>query len=299
MTWNDFLNLKTIFLSIIVEASPFILIGVIVSSVFQNFITDKWIQRILPKNFFFAFFPAALLGILFPICECAIIPVVRGLIKRGLPLHLGTVILIASPIINPIVFISTYYAFGFSFHMAMLRMVVGFFLAFFISFIIYLIFKNTNQLKPSLELGHEQHDVHEPISLKQKFINTMFHINDEFLTTSKFIILGAIVTSFIQTFVNREVFVSLNENQWISPFSTMSFAYILSLCSGSDAFIASSFKSIFSTGSLMAFLVFGPIINLRNTFVMLSYFRVKFVVIFIMVVTISVYISSIVLEHWR
>lgn len=173
MEW--LLNLKTIFLSIIIEASPFILIGVIVSSIFQNFITDKWIQRLLPKNFFFAFFPAALLGILFPICECAIIPVVRGLIKRGLPLHLGTVILIASPIINPIVFISTYYAFGLSFHIAILRIIIGFFMAFIVSFSVYLIFKNTNQLKPSSEMEHK-HEFQVSSSLTQKFINTMFHI---------------------------------------------------------------------------------------------------------------------------
>ena len=116
MTWNDFLNFKTIFLSIIVEAFPFILIGIILSAILQNYVSERWIQRMIPKNFFLAFIPAALLGILFPICECGIIPVIRGFVKRGLPLHLGTVILIASPIVNPIVFTSTYFAFGFSFH---------------------------------------------------------------------------------------------------------------------------------------------------------------------------------------
>ncbi|QHT61084.1 hypothetical protein GXP70_14730 [Paenibacillus lycopersici] len=114
----------------------------------------------IPKNFFFAFITAALLGIFFPICECGIIPVVRGFIKRGLPLHLGVVILIASPIVNPIVFTSTYFA---------------------------------------------------------KAIATIAHINDEFLATGKYIILGAIVTGLIQTFLSRDHFVALNDNRWISP----------------------------------------------------------------------------------
>lgn len=298
MTWDDFLNLKTIFLSIIVEAFPFILIGVILSSVMQNYISERWIRRILPRNFFLAFFPAALLGILFPICECAIIPVVRGFVKRGLPLHLGTVMLIASPIVNPIVFTSTYFAFGFSLPMAILRVSMGFGLALFISFVIYVIFRNSNQLRPSAEDGHE-HPVHGPASRKQKAIDTMAHISDEFLSTGKYIILGAIVTSLIQTFVNREVFVDLNDNRWLSPLSAMSFSYILSLCSGSDAFIASSFKTIFATGPLIAFLLYGPILNLRNTFLMLSYFRARFVVVFMAVVTLSVYLSALIIEAWR
>lgn len=108
MTWDDFLNFKTIFLSIIVEAFPFILIGVILSAILQNYVSERWIQRMIPKNFFLAFIPAALLGIFFTICECGIIPVVRGFIKRGMSLHLGIIILIASPIVNPIVFTSTY-----------------------------------------------------------------------------------------------------------------------------------------------------------------------------------------------
>ena len=82
---NSFFNVNTIFLSIILEAIPFILIGVFVSAIIQSFVSVNAIRRLLHRNAYLAVIPAALLGIIFPICECAIIPVVRRLIKKGMP----------------------------------------------------------------------------------------------------------------------------------------------------------------------------------------------------------------------
>ena len=74
-----------IFLSILLEALPFVLIGTIVSSLIEIFVSREWLTEHLPKKSWFAFLVAGLAGIVFPICECAIVPVMRRLVKKGMP----------------------------------------------------------------------------------------------------------------------------------------------------------------------------------------------------------------------
>ena len=134
---SSFFNVNTIFLSIILEAIPFILIGVFVSAIIQSFVSVNAIRRVLPRNAYLAVIPAALLGIIFPICECAIIPVVRRLIKKGMPSHVGIVFMLSAPIINPVVYASTYFAFNSTPYFANARMIVGFISSIIIGLIIY------------------------------------------------------------------------------------------------------------------------------------------------------------------
>src|SRR6476661_5496894 len=157
---NSFLNVNTIFLSIILEAIPFILLGVFVSALIQSFISENVIQRILPRNAYLAVIPAALLGIIFPICECAIIPVVRRLIKKGMPEHVGVVFMLSAPILNPIVYASTYFAFKNTPYMANARMIVGFISSIIIGLIVYRFFKEKKILKERIT-NHQHHHDHQ------------------------------------------------------------------------------------------------------------------------------------------
>lgn len=151
---SSFLDVNTIFLSIVIEAIPFILLGVFVSALIQVFVTPESLQRFIPKNAYAALLPAALLGAIFPICECAIIPVVRRLIIKGMPLHVGVVFLVAAPILNPVVFASTYFAFKGNPEILYSRMLLAFILSIIIGAILYLFFKRTNQLKAAARIDH-------------------------------------------------------------------------------------------------------------------------------------------------
>lgn len=106
-----FQNFSTIFISIILESIPFILLASLVSSLMQEFISEKFITKIIPKNKFLAFLGASLLGFVFPICECAIVPITKRLIKKGVPLEIAFTFMLSVPIVNPVVLMSTYYAF--------------------------------------------------------------------------------------------------------------------------------------------------------------------------------------------
>ncbi|MEC2077805.1 permease [Metabacillus fastidiosus] len=287
---KSFLNVNTIFLSIVLEAIPFILLGVFVSSIIQTFVSEHAIKRFLPKNPIIALLPAALLGVVFPICECAIVLIVRRLIKKGMPLHVGVVFLIGAPILNPIVYASTYYAFQSSQEIVYARMGLAFILSIVIGFIMYLIFKNSDQLKWSRDelIGKLQTS---KIAGRSKWKDTFFHASDEFFEMGKYLLFGAFIASLFQTFLNRSLLIEMGTNELVSPAIMMAFGFILSLCSEADAFVAASFGSTFSSASLLAFLVYGPMIDLKNTFMLLAFFKVRFVLVFITVVTIIVYIS--------
>ncbi len=97
---NDF---ASIFLSIIFEGIPFILIGALASSIIQIFVSEETIARIIPKNKFVGVFIASLVGLVFPVCECAIVPITRRLLKKGVPLSIAITFMLSVPIMNPVV----------------------------------------------------------------------------------------------------------------------------------------------------------------------------------------------------
>ncbi|WP_443144712.1 permease [Pseudalkalibacillus sp. R45] len=285
---GNLIDLNTIFLSIVLEAFPFLLLGVFVSALIQSFVSEETIKRFTPKKGYIALVPATVMAALFPVCECAIIPVVRRLIKKGMPLHIGVVFLVAAPILNPVVFLSTFYAFRSDMTVVYARMGLGFILAIIIGGIVYTIFKNKDMLKKAETHAHTHSHVHENVS---KWKLTMYHMSDEFFDTGKFLLFGALLASAFQAFVSREFIASIGTEAWSSSLIMMAFAYLVSLCSEADSFVAVSFQSTFSTASIVAFLVYGPMLDIKNTLMLLAYFKKKFVLTLMAVITVTVFIS--------
>lgn len=297
---DGIINVNTIFISIIIEAFPFILLGVFVSALIQIFVSEDTIQRFLPKSAIGALFPAAILGAIFPICECAIVPVVRRLIKKGMPLHVGVVFLVGAPILNPVVFASTFYAFRSNPTVLYSRMGLAFILSILIGFIIYLVFrKSKDQLKWSREelIGKQVTQVITTNKKPNRLKQTMYHAADEFFMMGKYLIAGAFIASLFQTFLDRSILQALGSNEYSSTFVMMAFAYVLSLCSEADAFVAASFANNFTTSSIIAFLVYGPMLDLKNTVMLLAFFKTRFVLVFMATVTIVVF-ASVLLLHF-
>lgn len=286
---KSILLLNTMFLSIILEAFPFILIGVFASAIIQTFVSEDMVRRFIPTNPLLAIFPAAIVSVLLPVCECAIILVVRRLLRKGLPLHVGIIFLVGAPILNPIVFASTYYAFQSEPSMAYARMGLAFLLAIIIGLVMYFLYKNTSQLKRSTEDLVTATEQQTELTGKRKWKTVFYHASDEFFDVGKYVIFGTIVASAFQTYFNRDLLVTVSENDFVAPLVMMAFGFVLSICSEADAFIASSFSHTFSTGSLLAFLLYGPMLDLKNTIILFAYFKSKFVVILMGVITVAVF----------
>lgn len=294
---NAWLNVNTIFLSIVLEAIPFILLGVFISALIQLYVSEDTIRRFLPSNAWAALVPAAMLGAIIPLCECAIVPVVRRLIKKGMPLHVGVVFLVAAPILNPVVFLSTYFAFRDNQAIVYSRMGLAFVLAILIGAVLYLVFQNRpNQLRSSIHEGLSSHHVHVHLTppkqgqgLMKRLKDILHHASDEFFMMGKYLILGAFIAAMFQTFLDRSLLHAIGSDQVSSTLVMMGFAYLLSLCSEADAFVASSFGAQFTDTSIVAFLVYGPMLDLKNTFMLFAFFKARFVMIFMATVTFVVF----------
>lgn len=266
---SSFLQLNSIFISILIEAIPFILIGVILSGIIQMFVSEEMIARIMPKNRFLAVLFGALAGVLFPACECGIIPITRRLLLKGVPLHAGVAFMLTAPIINPIVLFSTYIAFGNRWSVVFYRGGLALAVSLIIGVILSYQFKDNQLLKPD-EPGHHHH--HHG-TLLQKLGGTLRHAIDEFFSVGKYLIIGAFIAAAMQTYVKTSTLLAIGQNDVSSSLVMMGLAFVLSLCSEVDAFIASSFSSTFSLGSLIAFLVFGAMVDIKNLLMMLAAFK--------------------------
>ncbi|MEC1682271.1 permease [Bacillus mojavensis] len=289
---SSFLQLNSIFISILIEAIPFILIGVILSGIIQMFVSEEMIARIMPKNRFLAVLFGALAGILFPACECGIIPITRRLLLKGVPLHAGVAFMLTAPIINPIVLFSTYIAFGNRWSVVFYRGGLALAVSVIIGIILSYQFKD-NQLLKTDEAGHHHHHHH---TLLQKLGGTLRHAIDEFFSVGKYLIIGAFIAAAMQTYVKTSTLLAIGQNDVSSSLVMMGLAFVLSLCSEVDAFIASSFSSTFSLGSLIAFLVFGAMVDIKNLLMMLAAFKKRFVFLLITYIVVIVLAGSLLVK---
>jgi uncharacterized membrane protein YraQ (UPF0718 family) len=287
LEWSGrWLDIKTFFLSIVLEAIPFVLLGVFFSAFIQTFVTEEQVRRWTPKNPLLALPFGALLGFLFPVCECAIIPVVRRLVQKGMPLHVGIVFLLAGPIVNPVVLSSTYIALAREPDLAFHRGAAAFVVAVIIG-VLTLLFVRKNPLRLGMESQIRHEETHAQ-ALRGKLSTTFSHAIDEFFDMGKYLLAGALISALLQVYVSRETLAEIGQTPVTSHLVMMGMAYLFSLCSEADAFIAASFANSFHSSSLLAFLVFGPMLDLKTTLMLLSTFRFGFVVKLVVAVTVLV-----------
>ncbi|MDN4073805.1 permease [Fictibacillus terranigra] len=284
---QSFLQMNTIFISILIEALPFVVLGVFMAGMIQIFVSEELVARVMPKNPILAVLFASFLGALFPACECGIVPIVRRLVSKGVPIYAGIAFMLTGPIINPVVLFSTYVAFGSNWTMPLYRaggalavsVVVGLILAF---------FYKGDGLK--ITAGH--HHSLKKLTVKQKIGETLNHAVEEFFSMGKYLVVGSLIAAAVQTYVKTSTLLAIGQGQASSSLVMMGLAFVLSLCSEADAFIASSFRSTFSTGSIVAFLVFGPMLDMKNLLMMLGTFKTKLVLIIVTSLSVVVFLYS-------
>jgi uncharacterized membrane protein YraQ (UPF0718 family) len=282
------LQLNTIFLSMIIEAIPFVLLGVLISGFIQIFITERWIARIMPKNRILSSVLGCSLGVLFPSCECGIVPITKRLLIKGVPLNAGIAFMLTGPIINPIVLFSTFIAFGNNWTMVFIRAGMSFAVALVVSLSVAFFFPIIPLRKPELAAAELSKPVIEKKArppFRRQIIHVFEHAIEEFFSVGKYLILGALIAAAMQTYIPTASLLHLGSNPVTSSLVMIVLAFTMSLCSEADAFIASSFRNTFSIGSLSAFLVYGPMIDIKNTLMLMDAFRGKFVLTLIALVT--------------
>ena len=270
-----------IFLGIALQAVPFLLIGVMISSVIQIFISREAIERRFPKRLGWGMLAAILGGFCLPVCDCASIPIFRSLVRKGVPLPVAITFMTAAPVINPVVMLSTYYAFNGSLRIVAARIGLGILAAVLIGLYFAVRPSRGKVLAGGVDVlmcGCGCYEgVQSVTTLSGKLGLFLRHSQAEFFNVGKYLMIGALVAAAFQTMITSAVSVQSSPQFALSLLIMMTMAFVLSLCSSSDAVVARSFASRFPMESIMGFLIFGPMMDIKNVIMLSSGFSKRFI----------------------
>ena len=262
--------LAIVFISIVLEAIPFMLVGALIGGLIEAFVSREHLTAMLPRKAWRTVCVAAAAGILFPVCECAVVPVVRRLMGKGLPFPAAIAYLLGGPIVNPVVAVSTALAYAFDWRVAALRLVLGYVIAVIIGLVMGRIVDAT---RPDIlettdttmggtcgcGFAHRM----GPNDWLDKVGSAFCHAMDDFLAVGHYLVIGAFVAALAQTYIARSAFLTITGAPFLAVGLMMAMAVLLNLCSDADAFIAASLQGLVPLSAQMAFMLTGPMFDLK------------------------------------
>jgi hypothetical protein len=250
----------TLSISLLVESLPFIVLGIGLSIVVQVFVPTSWLVSWLPKNPFARRAIVSLFGMFLPVCECGNVPLARGLMGRGYSVGDSVTFLLAAPIVNPITIITTHQAFGFDDGILVARLAAGFAIANMVGWLLSL-----HPAPETLLTTRFAKECRMPSSSPDQTrlgrVGALFVSESTALMPA--LMVGAFIAGALQVGVSREVLVTLGTDPVISVVAMLILAFIISVCANVDAFFILPFAQTFLPGSIVAFLVFGPLIDIK------------------------------------
>jgi uncharacterized protein len=272
-------NFLLVFSSLLIEAVPFVLLGALVSAAIEVLVPARLFERMASLPGPLQLPASALAGIAFPVCECGSVPVARRLAAKGLSPAAAVTFMLAAPILNPVVIASTVVAYRGRDTMWVMvggRALLGLLAAIAVGWVVAGKSRGTIlRADPHAEI----HDGHRE-SRASAFFS---HLSGDFVFMARYLVLGAAVAATLQTFVPQTVLGSVADTPIIALVSMMGLAFVLSLCSESDAFVAASFVQ-FGPGAQLAFLVFGPMVDVKLGFLYSATFDRNFLPVVVGVV---------------
>ena len=275
--WFSLPDFAYSFLSVVLEGVPFILAGVVLSGLIDAFLPPRVLARLLPRHPAGGILLGGVLGAILPMCECGIVVVIRRLLQKGLPLSSAMAYMLAAPVVNPIVAVSTYAAFRGQgpLEMMLCRIALSFAVAVVIASIVHFR-RRAWVLRPDLVAAPVIDDHPDVRSGKEKSAAAVRAATGDFLDVTVFFVLGAAVATLFNTSVNQQVIMPLADDRALAVGSMMAVAALLSLCSTSDAFVAATFTA-FPSAAKLAFMSFGPVVDLKLVFIYGLVFRKRFI----------------------
>lgn len=273
---------STIFLGIFIEAVPYLLLGTLASGLVEVFVDQDSFLKMIPRSKLGSALAGASLGLFFPVCECGVVPLARRLFRKGLPAPVGISFLLAAPVLNPIVIASTFAAFG-NTPVFWGRLVMTFLISILVGGVFALQPDHSQVLLPSSGMASQpvaplQHNAIgrqavPGIGVAQRLQKATVIAANEFFEMGRYLVLGALMAAFMQILIPQGWLLAVGQGPVLSVLVMIALAVILSVCSTVDAFIALAFAGSFNAGSLLAFLVYGPMVDIKSTLMFLRVFR--------------------------
>ena len=291
-------DISIIFISIFFESLPFLLLGALISSIIETYVSNDTMAKIIPKSKILGSIVGVLLGFFLPACDCAVIPVSKRL-KKKVPINVAVSFMLASPIINPVVLLSTYYAFyKTNPEIFWYRLIFGVGIALIVGIIIGIIFNKKTVIKNNILEDDDCEDCHchehkHKHTFKNDFLSITKHTAYDMFEVVKYLMIGAIIASLVQVLLPRNILTIFSNNSILSIVTLMLFAYLISLCSTSDSFVGKSLLSIFNKEAILAYVLLGPMMDIKKTIVLFGNYKKSFVVTLISLIFITIFIVSV------
>ncbi len=273
----------TLSISVLIESLPFVVLGVLLSIVVQVWVPPGVIERWMPRNAWGRRAVLSLLGMLIPVCECGNVPFARGLLMRGFSVPETLTFLIAAPIVNPIVIITTHQAFGFDDGILIARLLGGYAIA---NLIGWLYSRHpdpdgllTDRFRATCAIADEETGGKGRRSLAQFVV--------ELRAVMPALVIGSALAGAVQVLIPRDALLAIGSNPAPSIIAMIALAMIVSICSNVDSFFALSFASTFTPGSIVAFLLVGPLVDVKMLALLRTTFRTKVLVGLVVIVVLS------------
>ncbi len=293
----DYKQLILDFTSIIYEALPFIVLGVLLAGLLEEFVPQQAIAKIVPRNHVLGVMIGGLLGLIFPMCECGIIVVMKRLLRKGLPLSVCVAYMLAGPVINVVVITSTYVAFsgyneegrndvlGGTWWVVGLRVGLAYIVACVTAVIVHwqALGRESAMLHPSVlqglrggEAGDADGVVHRLWS--ERWNNISKTALNDFVDIMAFLVLGAMLAAGGKFVIKAtDIQETIQQTPMIAILVMMGVAVLFCLCSEADAFVAANFPIFWPDGSKLAFMVLGPMLDLKLLLMFSRVFRAKLI----------------------
>ncbi len=275
----------TLAISVLIESLPFVALGVVLSIVVQVWVPPGVIERWLPRRAWARRAVLSLLGMVIPVCECGNVPFARGLLMRGFSVAETMTFLIAAPIVNPIVIITTHAAFGFDDGILVVRLVGGYLIA---NLIGWLYSRHPDPDALLTDRFRETCDLvtHESGGRGRR---TLAQFIVELRAVMPALIIGSAIAGAVQVLVPRELLLAIGSNPALSIVAMIALAMVVSICSNVDSFFALSFASTFTPGSLVAFLLVGPLVDVKMLALMRTTFTTRALAGIVVIVLLSAF----------
>jgi uncharacterized membrane protein YraQ (UPF0718 family) len=313
----DLQTLVSTVIAVFLEASPFLLLGSLISALFGVYLPEGQIRKYLPQRKLMGLFFGLFAGMLIPTCECGVVSIVKRLLKKDVPAHVAITYMLSAPVINPLVLAATYVAFQGNIWMVLGRAGIVAVCACSLGWAMSGIHPtqlirekewsalcdhepSTDAAAPKhCELGTSPEMILDTgccgvILPQSKFIRVFLHTASEFMDMGKYLVLAGIIVGLLKVFLPQEALLLFRENTPLAVGAMMLLAILLSVCSEADAFVAAAF-STFPAVARLAFVAIGPMVDIKLVFMYSSVFKLPVVLAFIIVPTILVYLLSVLL----
>jgi hypothetical protein len=306
---DDLRTFSSLAVAIFIEAAPFLLAGSLIGALVEVFVSGELINRWVPRRLGPGILTGLFAGFILPTCECGVVPIVRRLLRKGVPPHVALTYLVVSPVFNPVVLASTYLAFRGDLRMLAGRVAMVALPAVALGIAFYgadpdRVLRESAPHDGSCGAHHED-EIHAPVGVRlaPSFVRSsaatrarhvLEHTASDFFEMGAFLLAGAFTAALFKTFVPPRLLLMLNSNVVLPVAVAMLLAMILSICSEVDAFVAASF-TFFPAAAQLAFVSIGPVVDIKQVAMFRAVFRRRVIMVLVLIPVLLVFIISVML----